>query len=92
MTMILLHVQTPTGPDKQLALNTKEILRLEEVEGGTTQVIQSDRAPTTVKESLDDILNALDEDVVTVGAKAEAKPPADTAKAHQPIHAKAGAK
>ena len=95
MAMLLLHVETAQGPDRKLAVNAKDILRMEEVEGSTTtRIIQSDKGPITVRESLDDILNALDEDVIAVKAdtpaKAEAKP-----QAGQPIghaHVKAGAK
>jgi hypothetical protein len=89
--MILLHIPTPTGAERQVAVNADEILRMEEVEGGTTQIIQTDKGPTTVKENLEDILEALGEDVAEVKPKPEAK--AEAAKAAAP-HAgvKGGAK
>jgi hypothetical protein len=89
--MILLHTPTPTGPERQVAVNVDEILRMEEVEGGTTQIIQMDKGPTTVKENLDDILEALGEDVAEVKPKPEPKEaPAKGGVPHAGV--KAGAK
>ena len=78
----------------ELAVNVDEILRMEEIPGGNTQIIQTDKGPTTVTESLGDILKVLDADVVKV--EPPAPPEASTSpKAGQPIghaHAKAGAR
>lgn len=82
MKLMLLHTLTPTGSEKQLAVNADEILRMEEVEGGTTQVIQMDKGPTTVKESLTDILKALGEEVCEVRPKAEPKSQPPIGQAH----------
>lgn len=66
MKILLLHTPTPTGSPKQVAVNADEILRMEEVEGGTTQIIQQDKGPTTVMENLKDILKTLGEEVKEV--------------------------
>jgi hypothetical protein len=82
--MLLLHMPTTTGGEKQVAFNADEILRMEEAEGGGevsptgqvangTQIVQSDKGPTMVKESLKDILEALDEEVEEVKPKPEPK-------------------
>lgn len=81
MKILLLHMPTPTGSPKQVAVNSDEILRMEEVEGGTTQIIQTDKGPTTVEENLQDILKAIGGEVKEV--KPEAKQPAAGAGAHQ---------
>lgn len=93
MKILLLHTPTPTGSPKQVAVNADEILRMEEVEGGTTQIIQQDKGPTTVEENLKDILKALGEEVKEVKpepkqqeAGAHGEPP----KPGQPIAHKAG--
>lgn len=61
MKMLLMHTPSPMGPAKQIAVNSDEILRMEEVEGGMTQIIQQDKGPTTVEESLEDILKTMGE-------------------------------
>lgn len=68
MKILLLHVPStmPTSTPKQVAVNADEILRMEEVEGGTTQIIQQDKGPTTVEENLQDILKALGGEVKEV--------------------------
>lgn len=106
MKMLVLHIPTSTGSERQVAVNIDEILRMEEIEGGTTQIIQMDKGPTTVKESLADILKALD-DRLGVGAmqqmqpmmtetkQPEPAPPPEPPMRGQPIgqrHPKAGAK
>lgn len=73
MKILLLHMPTPTGSPKQVAVNSDEILRMEEVEGGTTQIIQQDKGPTTVEENLQDILKASGAEVKEV--KPEPKEP-----------------
>lgn len=68
MKILLLHVPStmPTATPKQVAVNVDEILRMEEVEGGTTQIIQQDKGPTTVEENLQDILKAMGGEVKEV--------------------------
>lgn len=75
MNVLLLHAPTITaGITKQLAVNADEILRMEELEGGSTQIVQEDKGPTTVVDSLSDILKTLGSLGATV--KEVAPPPA----------------
>lgn len=82
MKVLLLHMPTPAEADRQVALNSDEILRMEEVPGGGTQIIQSDKGPTTVKENLPDILKALDEEIAEVPEEKPEKPEPKAAAAH----------